>query len=211
MYLLINESFPKTPNPIPNPLFLFHDTRFVQSLFLYHKNVPLSMVGFYFPQIETLVGFPHVSIDCHQMTQWGLPSLCMAASQTVFTERPSCLFSSADLERKRHNKGEKKVKLLFTWISYGQYCSSETTQTQIKSSLLCQIFSSIFSSNTEENILKSIFTLTISARWSFPVAVVVKCWSKAKVEVEMLHTGAEGVLRGDPTAARSMVYLVCTA
>lgn len=59
-----------------------------------------------------------------------------------------------------------------------------------------------FSSQT----LKIHSTLTISARSSNPLAVVVKCWSKAKVEVVMLHSGPEGVLRADITAFLSVVH-----
>lgn len=54
-------------------------------------------------------------------------------------------------------------------------------------------------------MLKIYFTLTISARSSNPLAVVVKCWSKAKVAVVMLHSGPEGVLQATITAFLSMV------
>lgn len=49
-------------------------------------------------------------------------------------------------------------------------------------------------------------TLTISARRSIPLAVVVKCWSKAKVEVEILYSGTGGLLQANTTAALSMVH-----
>jgi len=55
------------------------------------------------------------------------------------------------------------------------------------------------------NILNSEITLTISARCSIPLAVVVKCWSKAKVEVEVLYGGNERPLRVVPTAGLSMM------
>lgn len=54
------------------------------------------------------------------------------------------------------------------------------------------------------SILKSSFSLTISARRRIPLAVVAKCWSKAKVEVDTLNSGA--ALRVDTTAALSMVH-----
>ena len=38
------------------------------------------------------------------------------------------------------------------------------------------------------------------------MAVMVKCWSKAKVEVEVLYSGTGGLLRGNVTAALSMVH-----
>lgn len=83
-------------------------------------------------------------------------------------------------------------------ISTSCHCSIKCTISYPRSNFL--------SSNQAPNILESIFTLTISARRSNPVAVVVKWWSKARVEVEMLHSGTEGVLRADTTAALSMVH-----
>lgn len=48
--------------------------------------------------------------------------------------------------------------------------------------------------------------LTISERRSIPLAVEVKCWSKAKVDVEVLWCSDEGPLRVDAALGSSIMH-----
>lgn len=113
------------------------------------------------------------------------------------------LSSTVDQEQPQH--------LLMTLIDY-KYChflpmpiKSETSRSSsnfLSSALLWWWHLRILCS---VQTLKIYFTLTISASSSNPLAVVVKCWSKAKVEVVMLHSGPEGALQAAITAFLSTV------